>query len=145
MPPPKIVERGRQFVGYQIDEMDDTKGTLTFQIWCTTDTGHRYSRYVDITIPNSKVIPDTWTAEETKAFETKLNQENREQLDRAQADLERIEATTWEVPERNWDAVREHTEGPCRCGLTHPPHLPWQLDDAPVCWCGERHQGWFRP
>ena len=135
---PKILGRGRTLYDAKPSETEPHLTIITMRLWAVAETGETYSKLVDISVPTELEVA---TDADIKAIENMINRENQQILNEELARFPPGES--FDLPkETKWKELGLHSEGECPCGLTHPPHLPWQVEgEAPTCWCGKKHQG----
>lgn len=146
---PKIVARGKPKMVDMTVEVGGTV-TLSFGMWCTTDTGQSYVRYIDIT-PTDK--------------NANISGPNRvwpkdvqDVLDRAQANFEKDPSAYGRPvssPEEEIDRVSKESSGMEQAGHEGSPKDWQQVSDwaadpsgerkerahdysGALCWCGGR-------
>lgn len=146
---PEDTRSGIQYYGCEINSYYGDMQNLSWRVWAEGPDGRKRSDFVSIQIPRigSEDVVD-YSSAEMASYENALNAENRRLLESARDRLAR-EGTSWDdeitytptespgAPE--WKGA--HSVGRCGCGIIHPPHIQWEPGRAPVCWCGEKHEG----
>jgi len=146
--------RGAAFIGVEIDPTDRKTLVLTWRVWATDGNGRVRTDFVSVSQPDLwSDLPSGPQTEkfymDSQAFLNYADTFAKEAISEAQDGLEAGRRPSWDgvpnstiskLPPR-YDPNYPHVEGKCGCGITHPPHFPSQPSNAPMCWCGQYHEG----